>query len=407
MADRKNKWVQPRHKFVRNLVYPVLVPIILIKYGLKVDKFKNKGRQYFIMLNHQTPMDQFFVGISFSGAVYYVATEDIFSNGFTFRLIKWLIAPIPIKKQLTDFRAFKNCLQVAKEGGTIAIAPEGNRTYSGKTESINPAIIKLARKLNLPVATYRIEGGYGVQPRWSDGTRRGRMHAYVSRVIEPEEYAAMTDEEFLKAITDGIFVNEAQKEASPKGIFRSNRRAEYIERIAYVCPFCGLSEFESKKNTFKCLKCGRTANYGADKRLEGVGFDLPFEYFGDWYDFQNEYINNLDLLAHCEEPLYRDEAKLIEVHLYESKEVLDKAAKLALYGNRITVNEGTDKALSLDFDDVKAASVLGRNKLNIYYKDNVYQFKGGKRFNAVKYVNFYHRYKNITRGDNDGKFLGL
>ncbi|MBR5005587.1 MAG: 1-acyl-sn-glycerol-3-phosphate acyltransferase, partial [Clostridia bacterium] len=125
MADRKNKWVQPRHEFIRNLVYPVLVPIILIKYGLKVDKFKNKGRQYFIMLNHQTPMDQFFVGISFSGAVYYVATEDIFSNGFTSRLIKWLIAPIPIKKQLTDFRAVKNCLQVAKEGGTIAIAPEG------------------------------------------------------------------------------------------------------------------------------------------------------------------------------------------------------------------------------------------------------------------------------------------
>ena len=407
MADKKNKWVLPRHKFIRNLVYPVLVPIILIKYGLKADKFKNRGRQYFIMLNHQTPMDQFFVGISFSGAVYYVATEDIFSNGFTSKLINWLIAPIPIKKQLTDFRAVKYCMQVAKEGGTIAIAPEGNRTYSGKTESINPAIVKLARKLALPVATYRIEGGYGVQPRWSDGTRRGKMHAYVSKVIEPEEYAAMTDDEFLKAVTDGIFVNEAQKDAFPKGLFRSNRRAEYIERVAYVCPFCGLSEFESRKNVFKCKKCGRTVSYGSDKKLKGIGFDLPFEYFGDWYEFQNDFINKLDLTEYTDAPLYRDTAKLVEVHLYESKEVLDKSASLALYGDRITVNEGTDNALSLGFGDVKAASVLGRNKLNVYYKDKVYQFKGGKRFNAVKYVNFYHRYKNIIRGDNDGKFLGL
>jgi hypothetical protein len=56
---------------------------------------------------------------------------------------------------------------------------------------------------------------------------------------------------------------------------------------------------------------------------------------------------------------------------------------------------------------VTAIACLGRNKLNIYHGSNVYQFKGSKRFNALKYVNFYYRHKNILRGDTENKFLGM
>ena len=46
-------------------------------------------------------------------------------------------------------------------------------------------------------------------------------------------------------------------------------------------------------------------------------------------------------------------------------------------------------------------------KLNVYFGKQVFQLKGGKRFNALKYVHIYNRYKNIIRGDINGKFLGL
>ena len=45
--------------------------------------------------------------------------------------------------------------------------------------------------------------------------------------------------------------------------------------------------------------------------------------------------------------------------------------------------------------------------LNIYFGETLYQFKGSKRFNALKYVNLFYRYKNIKEGNADGKFLGL
>ena len=156
--DRKKKWIRYRHRVVRNIAYAVLYPYSKWKYGIKVERFREQeDRGYLILLNHQTPFDQFFVGMAFRGAVYYLATEDIFSNGWISSLIRWLVAPIPIKKQTTDLAAVMNCIRIAREGGTIAIAPEGNRTYSGKTEYMSPTIASLARKMGLPIALYRID----------------------------------------------------------------------------------------------------------------------------------------------------------------------------------------------------------------------------------------------------------
>lgn len=393
-----------RHRIVRNIAYAVMYPYTRLKYNIKVERFKEQGdRPYLILMNHQTAFDQFFVGMGFRGPVYYVASEDLFSNGWISTLLRWLVAPIPIKKQTSDVSAVKTCIRVAKEGGTIAIAPEGNRTYSGRTGYMNPAIASLAKMIKLPIALYRIEGGYGVHPRWSDVVRRGKMRAYVSRVIEPEEYAAMSKTELFSLIESGLAVDEGTAD----GVFESDRRAEYLERAMYVCPWCGLSEFESHGNEIECLRCHRKINYGADKRLTGVGFDFPFEFVAGWYDYQEDFVRALDLDKHLSEPMYRDSARLSEVILYKRKQPLREEASISLYGDRIVIDETREDALTLPFSELEALSVLGRNKLNIYHGEKLYQLKGGKRFNALKYVNIYYRHKNISKGDENGKFLGL
>ena len=103
-------------------------------------------------------------------------------------------------------------MRVVKEGGSIALAPEGNRTYSGKTEYMTPTIAPLARKLGLPIVLYHIEGGYGVQPRWADNIRRGQIDCYFSRGIEPEEYISLSDDELFALIKDGLYINEANSD---------------------------------------------------------------------------------------------------------------------------------------------------------------------------------------------------
>ena len=92
-----------------------------------------------------------------------------------------------------------------------------------------------------------------------------------------------------------------------------------------------------------------------------------------------------------------------EVILYDKKHPIKENVNIALYGDRIVIGD----ILTCHFDDTSTVTVLGKNKANIYYNDKVYQLKGDKRFNALKYVHIFNRYKNIKEGNEDGKFLGL
>jgi len=94
--------------------------------------------------------------------------------------------------------------------------------------------------------------------------------------------------------------------------------------------------------------------------------------------------------------------RLSRVQLYRKKELLQKEAPLVLYGNRLVAGEQ-----EIPFDRITGVTVLGRNKLNVYFDDQLWQMKGQKRFNAMKYMNIVYRYKNIKEGNADGKFLGF
>ena len=400
MAEPAKHWRQPRHAVVYAVLRPFLRPYVCWKYNIQVDRFREEGkRPYLIIMNHQTGFDQFFVAMAFKQPIYYLASEDIFSLGWVSRLLRWLVAPIPIRKQTTDIQAVKNCIRVAREGGTICLAPEGNRTFHGRTVYMNPSIASLTKKLGLPLAFFRIEGGYGVHPRWSDVVRKGKMRAYVSRVLEPEEYKDMTGPELFSLIEQELSVDEV----NVSGEFRHKKNAEFLERAMYVCPWCGLTTFESHDDLIRCKKCGREVRHLPTKELEGVGFDFPHRFVGDWYDAQKDYVNQLDLTALTEEPLYEETVRVSRVHASKYKELLKKDAKLRLYGDRITLD---DRVFPLD--TVGAVVVLGKNKVNLYDGQEILQLKGDKRFNALKYVNFFHRFKNLKAGErNNGQFLGL
>ena len=399
ISENKKQWIYPRHKTVRAVLAGPLALVVWLLYGFRVTVFQEeKNRQYLILANHQTGFDQFYPSLAFRNPVYYVASEDIFSMGWLSRLIQWLVAPIPIKKQVTDIRAVITCMKVAREGGNIAIFPEGNRTFSGETGAMNPAIGGLARKLGLPIAFFRIEGGYGVQPRWSDVRRKGKMKAYVSSVLEPEEYKDWSNEKLYRHICRELYQNEADDGKT----YAHKQNAQYIERALYVCPNCGITHFKSSGDTLRCTTCGRQAKYLQSKRFSG---DFPFASMLEWYRFQEDYVNRLDPLAPATQPLIRDTCSLYRVALYSKKQRIARHVELSLYTDRMEMTGVFTK--TFPFGELDTITILGKNKLNLYYGDTVYQIQSHKRFNGLKYLNLYHRYKNVTGEGKNGRFLGL
>ena len=405
MGKNKNqKWVKPRHKVIKTILYPFIKAYVKLKCGVKIERFKGKG-QYLIIANHQTAYDQFFVDLLFKNTVYYLSSEDVLSAGLISKVLRFLFNPIPIKKQTQDASAVMTCMRVAKEGGSIGIFPEGNRTYSGKTEYINPSIAKLAKKLNLPIAFVRIEGGYGIQPRWSDVFRKGKSRAYISRVMQVEEVKSYSVDELYDIIKKELFVDENVLDNK----YYHKKSAEYLERAIYVCPTCGISKFESKKDVIECKKCSKKVRCLPNKQLEGVNYEFPFKFIGEWYEYQTEFISKTDISVFENSPAHIDEqVSIYDVVFCKKKQLFKKDISMFAYADRFEFDKG-ERKIELPFEKVSAVTVLGRNKLNIYYENNkkAYQIKGTKRFNALKYVHFYFHYKNVKGGRLNEQFLGL
>ena len=397
----KKKWIRFRHKVVHAVVRPFFALAAGAKYHARVERFKQEGkRNWLIVSNHQTDFDQFIVGLAFHQPVYYVAMEDVFSNGWLSRLIEWLVAPIPIMKAATDIKAIRTCMQVAKEGGSIALFPEGNRTYSGKNCYIKPSVASLAKHLGLPIAVFHIEGGYGVKPRWADNTRKGPLKAGVVRIIEPEEYGSMSKEELYDLLCGALDVDETKNPHR----YESKRPAEHLERALYVCPHCGITTLKTDHDLVTCTRCGLRYRLGTDGRFTAENGTPAFGTVADWYAHQEAFIRSLDLTPYAETPAFTEKADLTEVIVYKKKQKLGKDLVTRVYADRLTVGDRT-----FPFADVTAMACIAGHKLNVFYDGHVYQLKGDASFNALKYCNFYYHAKFIEENHENGEFqfLGL
>ena len=401
---KKKTWTKKRHRIIKRIVAPFFDLVPKKFYHCDIIHFPSDGRNYLVLSNHQTVVDQYIVSAIFKEPVYFVAMEDLFSKGFFSRFLEWTTAPVPILKGTTDVSTVRNCIKIAKEGGTIVLFPEGNRTYNGKTCYIGPQVAKLIKLLRIPVAFVRIEGGYGVRPRWSDHIRNGSMKAGVTKVIEPELYQEMENDALYDLICDELYVddNNDGKQYSCTGL------AEGLERVLYYCPKCSLTEFKTENNKIICSSCGSTYTLNPDQTLDCPDDGTSFKNVSDWYDSQEQFIKKSDPESWSEHPAFVDVAKIYEVIINKHKKIIERCGNIKLFGDRIEIIGKNEKRIWY-YKDIKAMTCVGCHKLNIYLKNDLYQFSGNKHYNALKYCNFYYHYKYLqsTHLDGEFEFLGL
>jgi len=66
---------------------------------------------------------------------------------------------IPLKREEADFQAIKKALQVLKNGGILAVAPEGTRSGDGRLRRGHPGIVSLALHSRAPILPMVYYGG--------------------------------------------------------------------------------------------------------------------------------------------------------------------------------------------------------------------------------------------------------
>ena len=93
-----------------------------------------------------------------------------------------------------------------KEGGSILLFLEGNRTYAEFQFYIPDSTPRLIKMLKPTLVLFTLHGGTGVSPRFKNKNRKGKFYGKIERVLPFEEYKDMDNDELLKLIKNTIKV---------------------------------------------------------------------------------------------------------------------------------------------------------------------------------------------------------
>ena len=99
------RFLRFRHRVVKKILVCTVGIYGILRYRIRIKPLgEKKERQYLILFNHQTAFDQFFVGMVFKKPVYYLASEDLFSNGIGLTRNLISLDTIPLEKRSSDAR---------------------------------------------------------------------------------------------------------------------------------------------------------------------------------------------------------------------------------------------------------------------------------------------------------------
>lgn len=393
-------WCKKRHSIIVKIVAFFLKPFLKVKYNFKVKKVKCFEEGSIILCNHVTTMDPFFVGNLFDKPVYYMASKDIFDKPFVGKLIKFLVNPIPKEKgNKGDLQAIKSCLRVAKENGNICIFPEGNRTLSGELGNIDISIVKLVKALKKPLILLNIEGGYGSDPRWSNKTRKGKLDIKIKKIYQYDEIKDIDNEELYKIIIENLTVNEFNSNVN----FKGDNRANYLERVLYICPVCKkLHTIYTDGNFIYCKECGLKILYSEDLSLQTDNELFKFKYINEWYHYQLDWVKKQEFKE--DELIYQDFIEVWEPQLHKKKLLIGKG-KIYMYGSYFKF-ELDNNSFEFKFDEIDGITLVGKKKANIYVNKKTYQLFKDDKLNLLKYMHMFYNIKNKKEGNNND-FFGL
>lgn len=146
-----------------------------------------------LVCNHQSFLDPMLATLALRRECHYMARDTLFKNPRFRRLIEWLNA-FPVRRGSADITAIKETLRRLKAGGLVTVFPEGTRTIDGAVGAMQPGVVLLARKANVPLVPCLIDGAYQAWPRSARLPRPAPIRVAYGEPLLPSDIASLDDQ---------------------------------------------------------------------------------------------------------------------------------------------------------------------------------------------------------------------
>lgn len=206
-------------------------------------------------------------------------------------ILRWLLRKVgafPKSMFAMDVENAKNCLDVLKNNGILAMMPEARLSTTGRFEDIQRCTYSFIKKSGVPVYTIKISGDYLADPKWGKGFRRGSVvEAEMDILYTAQQVHSLSLEQLQQGIDQRLSYDEFQwLQQHPNIRYHSAHLAEGLENILTVCPVCNEKHtITTKKNRVSCERCGYLTSVN-----NRYGFDADFRFrdLTQWYDWQKQ-----------------------------------------------------------------------------------------------------------------------
>lgn len=376
-----------RHQVVFKCILPFVHIFNKWKFNYEYDSLKDIEGPYLILPNHNLELDPILIADAAGNHMYFVASEHLMRKGFATRLLMHFIKPIIHMKGRQGAKTVKQMLRTMQDGNSVCIFPEGNRSFNGITMDMQASIAKVAKKAKVKLITYRVEGGYLTQPRWSTNLRKGKIRGRLVHVYTPEEMALMTDEQMCEAIVKDLHEDAYETQKRERIPYKGKNLALGLESAIFHCPKCGaFGKLHSEDDQFYC-DCGFRAVYdvyGEMTDKKGKKYTVT-----ELDRLQQEVLKERIKNQPEDIPLFEDQ---VTIHRIGAGHELigTEAGRFAAYKDHLEC--GGER---LELSELEGMAIYSRNCLIIHHAkfEGHLEVKADIAFNALKYLYFYELVK--------------
>lgn len=347
---------------------------------------------YILLSNHLNTFDPILISLMHNRLIHWVAADTLFRNPYLRYLFRRVVGLISKSKSRSDYYTIKQITKVVRRKGVVGLFPEGQRSWDGRTLPLFYSTAKLVRMLGVPIVVCTLEGGYHTLPRWSDTRRRGELRIVYQKPIMPEQLKGKRVDEIYQMLTDALSYDAYEFQKRERIIFKSERRAEYVEHVLYLCPHCGsLDTLRSKGNDLKCTNCSYEVS------MDSYGFfTIPegqegYRSVAEWNSYQrSELSRRFSTHEFDDKPLFGGDTVKLFTGYRDSAMTSHGEVLVNMTSRGITARTESGKEYDFSFDSIDSLTVAMQRNLE-FYKDSVMyrlQFPA-PRGSAYKYLSAY------------------
>ncbi len=249
----------PGPGIVFSLSYIFGKPLVRLFFPIEVVGKENlpQSGPAILIANHASYLDPVFVLAAADRYARFLTKAEAMRKGFT----RWFFTragSIPTSRYRIDPAAVRGLFSALKAKEIVGVFPEGERTWDGRPFPVNPTVKRLLSHAGAPIIPVRIEGSYGLYPRWAKYPRPGPLKVTFFPPVGSDKVEEALSK--IAVVTDG----RAWLSRSARG----------IELVLWACPTChALGSIETHGKRVHCTSCGATWRIDRRLRLHAAGGD--------------------------------------------------------------------------------------------------------------------------------------